>query len=68
MGSFLHDALGADYLPIALIGYNVRQVSGTSPPLQTNPLSVERRLHGLDRRPVISTHPFSGPPSVLRSP
>lgn len=49
MGSFLHDAFGADYLPIALIGYSVQQLSGTQPPLQTNPLSVERRLHDLGR-------------------
>ncbi len=48
MGSFLHDALGSDYLPIALIGYRVDITIGfTSPPLQTNLLSVERRLHDL---------------------
>ncbi len=49
MGSFLSDALGADYLPIGLIGYRVLINSGgTTPPLQNNPQSVEKRLHDLE--------------------
>ncbi len=47
MGGFLSDAFGASYLPIALIGYQVAMPFGTQPPLQTNPLSVEQRLHQL---------------------
>lgn len=48
MGSFLHDALGADYLPIALIGYRVEINSGgITPPIPASPLAVERRLHEL---------------------
>jgi erythromycin esterase-like protein len=50
MGSYLHDALGARYVPIALVGYRVQTVPpAVTPPLQTNPLSVERRLHDLGR-------------------
>ncbi len=49
MGSFLHQALGADYLPIALVGYRVEMRGGTNPPIQNNPQSVERRLHDLGR-------------------
>ena len=48
MGSFLHDAFGSDYLPIALIGYHVEINSGgITPPIPTSPLAVERRLHEL---------------------
>lgn len=48
MGGFLSDAWGADYLPIALIGYDVAINSGgVTPPLQTHSQSVERRLHDL---------------------
>ena len=47
MGGFLSDAYGSNYLPIALIGYQVAMPFGTQPPLQTNPLSVEHRLHQL---------------------
>lgn len=49
MGGFLHDALGADYLPIALIGSRVQIRNGTSPAVTENPLAVERRLHQLGR-------------------
>ena len=50
MGSFLHDAFGADYLPIALIGYRVEMAAGAiNPPLPNHPLAVERRLNALDR-------------------
>jgi erythromycin esterase-like protein len=50
MGGFLTDAFGADYLPIGLIGYDVQINSGgVTPPLQTHPESVERRLHDLGR-------------------
>jgi erythromycin esterase-like protein len=64
MGSFLHEALGAAYLPIGLVGYRVEINSGgVAPPLQTHPLSVERRLQALRRgyllvdlrRPVADT-------------
>ena len=64
MGSFLHDALGPSYLPIGLVGYRVEINSGgVAPPLQTHPLSVERRLHDLGqphllvdlRQPVADT-------------
>ena len=49
MGSFLDEALGDDYAPIALIGYQVQCRSCVGPPpLQVNPQSVERRLHDLD--------------------
>jgi hypothetical protein len=48
MGSFLHESLGDAYLPIALVGYRVEINSGgVTPPLQTNLLSVERRLNDL---------------------
>ena len=47
-GSFLHDALGARYRTIGLVGYRVQTVPpAVTPPLQTNPQSVERRLHDL---------------------
>lgn len=49
MGSFLNDALGADYLPVALIGSRVQIRNGTSPAVTENPLAVERRLHQLGR-------------------
>jgi erythromycin esterase len=46
MGSFLHDALGSDYLPVALIGYTVEGMRGvTQPPLPNHPDAVERRLY-----------------------
>lgn len=44
MGSFLHEALGEAYLPIGLVGYRVQQI-GTSPPIPTHALSLERRLN-----------------------
>lgn len=47
MGSFLHDALGPDYLPIALVGYRVETISGTPPYIPTTALAVEKRLHDL---------------------
>jgi erythromycin esterase-like protein len=47
MGGFLSDAYGSNYMPIALIGYHVGQAFGTQPPLQVNPLSIERRLNDL---------------------
>ena len=51
MGSFLNEALGAGYLPIALIGYRVEINSANpSPPVPTNPLAAERRLHDLGRQ------------------
>jgi erythromycin esterase-like protein len=49
MGSFLRDALGADYLPIGIVGYDVRVPGTGSPPIPTHALSVERRLHELGR-------------------
>jgi erythromycin esterase-like protein len=49
MGSFMHDALGADYVTIGLIGYDVNQPFGIRPPLQTHPRSVERRLYQLNQ-------------------
>ena len=50
MGSFLHDALGASYRPVGLVGYRVLTTGpALTPPLQTNPQSVERRLHDLGR-------------------
>jgi erythromycin esterase len=54
MGSFLHDALGADYLPIALIGYRVLGTSVQStPPVPTHELAVELRLRGLGRQNLL---------------
>lgn len=47
MGSFLHEALGAGYLPVALIGSRVLTTNGTSPMVPSHPLAVERRLHEL---------------------
>lgn len=47
MGSFLHEALGADYLPIGLIGYRVYQTLPNGPPVAASPLAVELRLHDL---------------------
>lgn len=50
MGSFLHEAFGADYLPIGLIGYRVETVSrDATPPVPTSGLAVEKRLHDLGR-------------------
>jgi hypothetical protein len=62
MGSFLHDALGADYLPIALIGSRVQIRNGTSPAVTENPLAVERRLHRLGREYLLVDlrQPLSG--------
>lgn len=54
MGSFLHASLGSDYVPIALIGYRVEMVEGsTNPPLPTHPLAVERRLNELQREVLL---------------
>jgi erythromycin esterase-like protein len=51
MGSFLHDALGADYLPIALIAYRIEMIVGATntPPIPTSTQAVEKRLHDLGR-------------------
>ncbi|HEX2076908.1 MAG TPA: erythromycin esterase family protein [Longimicrobium sp.] len=49
MGGFLTDALGADYLPVALIGYRVYQALPNGPPVAASPRAVELRLHGLGR-------------------
>jgi erythromycin esterase len=47
MGGFLSDALGADYVPIGLIGYLVETNGGLGQEPPSWPESVELRLHGL---------------------
>jgi erythromycin esterase-like protein len=50
MGSYLHEALGDDYLPIALIGHRVLTWSPSStPPVTQSMEAVERRLLELGR-------------------
>jgi erythromycin esterase len=49
MGSFLHERLGADYLPIALIAHRAVNLSGVVSTIATSPQSVEKRLHELGR-------------------
>jgi len=50
MGSFLEEALGADYLPIALVGHRVHTWSAaTTPPVTQSLEAVERRFAALGR-------------------
>ena len=48
MGSHLHDWLGAKYLPVGLIGYKVETIV-VPPTMPASPLSVELRLHNLEK-------------------
>ncbi|HVF40375.1 MAG TPA: erythromycin esterase family protein, partial [Gemmatimonadaceae bacterium] len=50
MGSFLSEALGSDYFPIALIGHRVLINSGgVTPPVTSHPEAVEWRLKQLGK-------------------
>ena len=49
MGSFLHDALGADYVTVGLIGRRVLSIIGVSPPITFHPQAVEFRLSQLGK-------------------
>jgi erythromycin esterase len=52
MGTHLSDALGSDYVPVGLIGYNVEtnsQFMQQTPPIPVEPDAVELILHRLGR-------------------